>query len=320
MDLQLEPGVAVYEKKLYSGAASFIELPIAPSSVNQSGGVPLPPANAMALASNIWALFRTSSNDRVVLWDSTPDISQLPLSNSSLSLIEVQSTKCSTPCSSSSICSPEGKCICPPNFTGAACEQCAAGFFGPTCQPCPSSDGCKKCDEGITGSGRCLEVDSPTALQTCNCRNGQCNSSGGCDCNPGWTTASSGVSCSKCTTGFFSDSSENCRVCPLGCTACSDGQGFCTSCIAGFTLDASRGTCSPANVKCPDGFFGNGDNCQPCDGSCETCASSATQCVRCASGSFMLEGACVKADQEGVCEGSSMIADTVKRQCNSVFK
>lgn len=321
MSVAIEPGLAVYPQSLYSGAPHFIQLP--PSLANGSQLIPLPPTNALLLSPDIYAILGTTSNEHIVLWDSVPDMNQLPLSQniSFLSLIEIQSSSCSTPCSSAGLCSPGGKtCLCPPNFAGSSCEDCAPGFFGPSCLPCPACAN-SKCDQGISGTGRCLNPQIPTALETCNCLNGRCSSTGGCECNPGWTTADSGIACAKCdkAKGFFQDPEGNCRVCPLSCTECADGQGACTACIPGFALD-SKGVCAPAGVKCPDGFFGDGEQCVACAGGCKTCAGSADTCVVCASGSFTLNGECVRANADGICGDTSLIADNVNHVCNGRFR
>jgi hypothetical protein len=35
-------------------------------------------------------------------------------------------------------------------------DSCATGFFGKSCTACPK--GCSDCDDGLTGSGLCLDV------------------------------------------------------------------------------------------------------------------------------------------------------------------
>ncbi|KAH9483647.1 Furin-like protease 2 [Psilocybe cubensis] len=322
LNINLEPGIAVYAQSKYSGQAAFSSLPTSPL-----GNISTPlAANSLVLADNVWAIVSSSSSDnRVVLWDSVPDISQLPSGTSqSLSLVDLQSTACSPPCSGSSVCSASGTCICPAGFTGSSCESCADGFFGPTCQPCPS--GCTSCDQGISGSGRCLTPAVPNAPSTCSCLNGQCGSNGQCTCNPGWVANTNGTACAKCAPGFFLTSTGDCKVCQLGCTSCADTTGTCISCDEGLTQDANDGTkCSPLTPKtsagnvCPDGSFVNGASCSLCSPSCQTCSGpSSNDCIICASGQFRLNGNCVGTDSNGVCQGSNgMVADNVKKECDT---
>ena len=138
-----------------------------------------------------------------------PQLSTSSSSSSGLSLLNMQSASCSPPCAGSGVCSAQGACTCPTGFNGTSCETCSSGFFGPTCQACPT--GCTKCDDGITGSGRCLVPTVTNPPSSCNCMNGECGVNGQCTCLPGWTSASNGTACVKCATGFFQDSTGNCQ-------------------------------------------------------------------------------------------------------------
>ena len=272
------------------------------------------------MSDNLWIAV-TSGSDRIILWDSVPDMSQLP-GISSLSLSAVQSNACSPQCSGAGVCSPSGQCTCPPGFNGTSCEVCAKGFFGSSCQACPS--GCTTCDDGISGSGRCLSstVANSTA---CNCLNGVCGANGQCTCNAGWTTASNGTQCSTCAPGFFLDGNGDCSVCALGCQQCADGSGICVTCKQGFTQDTNdRTKCdavqsvTSSGTVCPDGSFSNGSTCQPCSPSCSTCSgSTSNDCIVCGNGQFTLGGSCVPTNANGVCDGSSMVANNNKHECDS---
>lgn len=207
LNLALQPGVATYSNANYSGSATFTPLPSS-GSLNGSTQVS---AGGLAIASNVWAAVSFGgSSSRVIIWDSAPDLSQLPSGTASntLSLLDIQSSACSPPCAGAGVCSASGTCSCPPGFNGTSCESCASGFFGPTCQACPA--GCESCDEGISGTGRCLVASVSNPPSSCNCLNGQCGSDGQCTCNTGWVAGTNGTACSKCAQGFFLDSNGDC--------------------------------------------------------------------------------------------------------------
>jgi hypothetical protein len=116
-------------------------------------------------------------------------------------------------------------------------------------------------------------------------------------------------------------------VCQIGCTSCADGTGACQVCKSGFTKDANDATkcnfvaqSTSGGVVCPSGSFANGASCAQCSSSCQSCSGpTAKDCVVCASGSFTLNGTCVSADSNGVCQGTSLIADNNKRECDCTF-
>ena len=208
LNIALQPGIAMYSNEFYSGQPAFFDLPSVP--INSSIPVPV---SSLALSKNVWvALTSVSSSSRIVFWDSVPDVSQLPSSISlPLALVDIQSSACSPPCAGSSVCSAFRTCKCPLGFAGSACESCDNGFFGPTCQPCPSQ--CEKCDQGTSGSGRCIVPIVGNAPATCNCLNGLCGAgpNATCTCNPGWTKASNGTECAQCAPGFYLTSSGDCQ-------------------------------------------------------------------------------------------------------------
>ncbi|KAJ6630230.1 insulin-like growth factor binding protein [Mycena sp. CBHHK59/15] len=320
LNVAVQPGLAIYAQTLYSGEAAFSSLPSSPVS---NASTPLT-AESMALASSMWAAMSFGSNGRVVLWDSVPDTAQLPLrSAGSISLLDMQSATCSPPCAGSGTCTASGTCTCAPGFNGTACETCAPGFFGPTCQACPA--GCASCDEGTSGTGRCLTPPVTNPLSTCNCLNGACNPDGTCTCNDGWTAATNGTACAKCASGFFATSTGDCKVCQLGCTNCADGTGNCLTCGTHFTQDqndATKCTTVPASasgVVCPAGSFSDGTNCVACSASCATCAGpTSNDCTLCPSSHYLTNnGSCVSASSVGVCEGSNLIADNNKGECDT---
>ncbi|KAF5318108.1 hypothetical protein D9619_012261 [Psilocybe cf. subviscida] len=319
LNLQLQPGLSIYSAPRYSGQSAFSALPSVPIA---NTSTPLA-ANSLVPSTNVWvAVSAGASNSRIILWEAVPDVSQI--TSQPLSLLDMQSNACSPACSGQGVCSSSGTCVCPEGFAGSSCETCAKGFFGPTCQPCP--DNCTTCDEGISGSGQCLVPAVANAPSTCNCLNGQCGSTGQCTCNPGWTTGDDGTSCAKCSPGFFLTSTGDCEVCQLGCSSCADQSGTCTTCASGFTLDASDKTkCDPlptinsAGVQCPDGSFSDSGTCQKCSGACRTCKGpSSNDCLLCAAGTYMFNGACVSVNTDGVCQGTNgMVADNNKNECET---
>ncbi|KAF8579451.1 growth factor receptor domain-containing protein [Ramaria rubella] len=325
LNVALQPGVLSYPQTLYRGEATFTQLPSGPNRTTAT----LPPGSFL-VAPNTWAAL-TSSNNRIIIWDAIPDFAQLPSTSVSgaLSLTDIESAACSPVCASSGTCTPSGQCSCAPGFTGQSCETCSPGFFGSTCQPCPS--GCATCDQGLTGSGKCLVPVVSNSPSSCNCLNGVCGSNGQCTCNAGWTSASNGTACASCAAGFFLDSNSDCSICQLGCTQCSDGTGECTSCKSGFTQNANDNTkCIPvtststaaagasSDQPCPDGSFSNGGSCALCSPSCKTCSGpTSSDCIVCGAGQYTFNGQCVGTDANGVCSGTNLIANNNKEECDS---
>ncbi|KAL4263173.1 EGF-like domain-containing protein [Pleurotus pulmonarius] len=301
LELALDPGIAVFPQPLYAGQSAFAPLPI---SANSSLSTSLSTTHSIALTSNTWIAL----DNRVVLWDSVPDMRELPFGNTStFSLVAIQSSACSPACSS----------------TGGVCSSSGTWHFGATCQSCEA--GCTSCDEGIAGSGRCLDSPVKNVPATCNCLNGVCGANGDCACNAGFVKADNGTACAKCDNGFFQTSTGDCKLCQLGCDRCADGTSVCLACKSGFTQDANdRTKCTPVPTStssgtiCPQGSFANGATCSPCSPSCQSCTGgTSNDCTVCAPNTFAFNGGCVRASADGVCEGSTRIADNNKRSCDA---
>ncbi|KAF5349154.1 hypothetical protein D9756_009329 [Leucocoprinus leucothites] len=206
LDLSLQPGLATFSDPLYAGQTAFTSLP---NTTNDNSSTPLD-AQSLVLSSNVVVIANAaSSSNRVVIWDSIHNTQNLPspLNSAQFSLVDILSTTCSPACSSGGVCSPQGQCVCQPGFTGQSCEDCSSGFFGPSCQQCP--DNCEQCDEGISGTGRCLKPSG--GGNNCQCLNGVCNSDGSCTCNAGFTKADDGTQCAKCADGFFKTTTGDCK-------------------------------------------------------------------------------------------------------------
>ena len=187
-------GLAMYPSASFQGEPT--------TGVNASLNYSIPLEASFQVFSQTWAAM-SSSNSRVVIWESATDVSQLPLNGSqNYTVTEIQSSECSPPCSGSGVCSFDSKsCLCPPGFNGTLCETCASGFFGPTCQPCPSD--CAKCDQGITGTGLCLVPVVNASSSAC--------TKGQCTCPPGYAVGENGTECTQCEPGFFLASAGSCQ-------------------------------------------------------------------------------------------------------------
>ncbi|KAL5487462.1 hypothetical protein ACEPAI_5570 [Sanghuangporus weigelae] len=94
LSIQLQPGFAFYSSANYSGAANYVPLP---TSANASNVTTPFDGGSFVLSSDTWAEL-SSSNGRVILWDASPDVSQLPGSFAGLSLAQLQSSSCSSAC------------------------------------------------------------------------------------------------------------------------------------------------------------------------------------------------------------------------------
>ncbi|KAG2003450.1 insect antifreeze protein [Coprinopsis cinerea AmutBmut pab1-1] len=342
LELFLDLGIAIFEFPRYTGESAFAGVIDDDSGpVESDFSIPLNASGLLTARDLVTTLFYTrNQNDtrRVTVWDAIPDFKQLPAAiasvSSSIALHNLESITCQTkrnptPCSSKGYCTPEGSCLCAPGFAGDACEQCAAGHWGPECEPCP--DNCTSCDEGIGGTGRCLtRFTEPGAPSTCNCENGVCGEDDECQCLPGWRSPNGGPQCSECAQGFFKTSNGDCRKCGQGCQACEDGTGVCTSCIPdrGLALTPNRLSCLifaqplPTGELCGVGLYPDGDNCQVCDRACDTCFGPGVEgCGTCGRGRYMdPQGRCVETLSNGVCDGTSLVADNVKKVCDTCGK
>lgn len=172
--------------------------------------------------------------------------------------------------------------MCDPGYSGAACDECAAGFhksagacvLDEQCQPttcsghgtCVAKNGLVSCfcDSGFTGtfctacapgfhrgvSGGCF-TDERCVNDSCNGR-GACSVTDGvvsCACNTGWT----GARCTACGPGFH-DASGECALDEQCLASSCSGHGTCSAqnggvtctCASGYT-GASCNACAPGH-------------------------------------------------------------------------
>ncbi len=221
-----------------------------------------------------------------------------------------------------SIANGKPKCTCTAaNYTGATCNECANGYYGPSCLPCPGvAEGQGICfGRGTcTSEGKCINCSGNwSAEANCNdCKEGyfgpQCTGtcqglgSAGGICN-GQSECDDGVhglgNCGACSGNFTTES--NCTQCKTGwampsCTQCADGYWgpTCSNACPGGTGSAQcygHGTCNGGTggngncTSCQSGFD-VGQNCADCiDGkygqNCENTCPGGTGSAQCKGGS-----------------------------------
>ncbi|XP_005061308.2 PREDICTED: proprotein convertase subtilisin/kexin type 5 isoform X3 [Ficedula albicollis] len=98
-----------------------------------------------------------------------------------------------------------------------------------------------------------------------------------------------------CPDGFYLDKNKIvCRKCSENCKTCVEFQ-TCTECRHGLSLHGTR--CA---VRCEEGKYHNGRECEPCHRSCATCAGAGIDaCINCTQGFFMEDGRCVQSCSSG---------------------
>ncbi|KCV67557.1 TKL protein kinase [Fonticula alba] len=229
---------------------------------------------------------------------------------------------------------------------GRTCvSECPAGMWpdGPACRACPGE--CATCTSAAACTG-CVAgrfLSGTHACEPCDGSCARCTDDRSCDaCRPGLVFAGvdPGVP-SRCTLacppGEFAGPAR-CTSCGPSCDLCAGGAASCTVCAEGFRWASQPGPggagpcvpCDPGCVSCtadrclvcgqglllgpdgacvgscPDGWWPNGESCQPCDVSCGTCSGGdAAQCTGCGTGLDLVAagpgavGACVSGCPEG---------------------
>ncbi|EWS75215.1 leishmanolysin family protein (macronuclear) [Tetrahymena thermophila SB210] len=208
------------------------------------------------------------------------------------------STKCSscvtnyTYDSSKNQCNPDCDASCKTCSNPKDANQCLScndGAFldGTKCTLCTPP--CKTCD---TSSSKCLSCIPSYQLDN---SNNKCNPT----CDVSCKTCSQPIdpnSCLSCNDGFFLDGTK-CSACSSPCKTCDSSSTKCLSCVANYTYDSSKNTCSPicdssckncskpndpnACTSCNDGSFLDGNKCTVCTSPCKTCDTQATKCLSC---------------------------------------
>ncbi|NWX95910.1 PCSK5 convertase, partial [Nothoprocta ornata] len=99
----------------------------------------------------------------------------------------------------------------------------------------------------------------------------------------------------SCPDGFYLDKSKIvCRKCSENCKTCVEFQ-ICTECKHGLSLHGSK--CA---IRCEEGKYHSGSDCEPCHRSCATCAGAGVDsCINCTQGYFMEDGRCVQSCSSG---------------------
>ena len=213
---------------------------------------------------------------------------------------------------------------CSPGFyeDGDECKPCDSSCK--TCASIKTCDTCKNTNEFINAEGKCEACDVKCAtcksaadkcltcasthiplfdneeaknIQDCvsGCVDGQYEKDGACyPCDSSCQTCSNTKKCDTCkNTNEFINAEGKCEACDVKCATCSGTSTTCLTCAPGYKTihDETSGTIECVE-GCSPGFYEDGDECKPCDSSCQTCLISATQCTSCAKGKILLENKC----------------------------
>ena len=145
---------------------------------------------------------------------------------------------------------------CPTNKAGNDCENCATGYYGKECQPCPGGSPVGTNRNPCSGHGICLNQGA---------------SAGTCKCSYGYT----GEGCSQCETNKFK--------CPDNCNL--HGICGCPKSSPSKITNSTRGECScepgyegTSCAACSIGYWMNNAACVKCKG-CLMCNPSTGMCI-----------------------------------------
>ncbi|XP_053782326.1 laminin subunit alpha-5 isoform X2 [Desmodus rotundus] len=203
-------------------------------------------------------------------------------------------------------------CMCPANYLGASCQECAPGYYRDVkglflgrCVPCQchghsdlcvpgvgtcmgcqhntEGDHCERCQAGFVRSGSedpaapCVSCPCPVSVPSNNFAVG-CVFTGGraqCLCKPGYA----GATCERCAPGFFGNPlvlGSSCQ--PCNCSGNGDPNLLFNDCdpLTGACRTCLHNTAGPHCETCAPGFYGNAllpGNCTRCN--CSPCGTEA---------------------------------------------
>ncbi|XP_069506839.1 laminin subunit alpha-5 isoform X2 [Ambystoma mexicanum] len=203
-------------------------------------------------------------------------------------------------------------CMCPANYRGDSCQECAPGFYRDTkglflgkCIPCncngrsdqclPGSgvcvncqyntegDHCERCKGGFLGNTtvekplQCIGCPCPLSVASNNFAIGcvQKGSVTQCLCHPGYA----GAQCERCAPGYYGNPmviGSSCQ--PCNCSGNTDGNALFSDCDSrtGVCVGCMFNTAGPHCELCAPGYYGDAvqaKTCSKCD--CSPCGTSA---------------------------------------------
>lgn len=121
-------------------------------------------------------------------------------------------------------------------------------------------------------------------------------------CQPSYFLVTTNNTCtSTCPDGTYSENvTQMCLQCPSNCQTCLNST-YCLSCISGRTfLYLQTNNCIN---DCPQGYYGNTSTiaCALCDTKCLTCSGSASNCLSCTAGYYLVGLTVVSFDCQTSC-------------------
>ncbi|XP_038605812.1 laminin subunit alpha-5 [Tachyglossus aculeatus] len=201
-------------------------------------------------------------------------------------------------------------CMCPANYRGDSCQECAPGYYRDTkglflgkCVPChcnghsdrclagsgicvncqhhTEGDHCERCQDGFLGNGtqdqpsHCVGCPCPLSVPSNSFAIG-CVHKGSatqCLCRPGYA----GASCERCAPGYYGNPmviGSSCQPCE--CSGNGDTNTLFQECdpLTGACTGCMYHTAGPRCESCAPGYYGDAlvaKNCTRCD--CSTCGT-----------------------------------------------
>lgn len=205
---------------------------------------------------------------------------------------------------------PVGCGLCSMNNSVITCSQCTA-FAG--VQYYLSGNNCVSLCAPGTYQGKDATSQKETCLNCSGCATCAGSATYCTSCSSGRLIAGQNT-CGNCPGGQWGDTATTCAYCSPNCKTCSLAANNCTACdFSSLGYQLFLHTDNICYESCPAGFFGNPGTklCAACDGSCNGCVRSNTNCISCAGGHFRVIGsnACTNS-----C-GSGLYGDTNTNLC-----